>query len=307
MSFPDFNDEPDSAASSTAELCDALALYGRPAPDDGDRLPPPEPAAIDGALADIFDALVSLAADTLLERELGDLLWAQVNLFQRQLDRIERRLDANEVAQKQSQTWQDGSEVRSVQLEQLLAQGQAELQRRDLLENARDRAAELHLVHAGQVWNPRSGSKVNRAALTAAIIDSRDFMAARRRADALTLAPAGPRIAFTGGIDFNDHRRIWAALDRIAAKHSGMVLLHGASPRGAERIAACWAENRKVPQVAFRPDWAHHGKAAPFKRNDAILEALPLGVLAFPGSGISDNLADKARSRGIPVWRFRPG
>jgi hypothetical protein len=32
------------------------------------------------------------------------------------------------------------------------------------------------------------------------------------------------------------------------------VLLHGGSPRGAERIAACWADNRKVPQVVFKPD-----------------------------------------------------
>jgi hypothetical protein len=32
--------------------------------------------------------------------------------------------------------------------------------------------------------------------------------------------------------------------------------------------------------------------------------ALPIGVPEFPGSGISANLADKARKLGIPVWRF---
>ena len=73
-------------------------------------------------------------------------------------------------------------------------------------------------------------------------------------------------------------------------------------PRGAERIAACWADNRKVPQIAFKPDWARHAKAAPFKRNDQMLEAMPIGVIVFPGSGISANLADKARKLGIPVW-----
>jgi hypothetical protein len=73
---------------------------------------------------------------------------------------------------------------------------------------------------------------------------------------------------------------------------------------GAERIAACWADNRKVPQVAFKPDWTRHKNAAPFKRNDAMLEALPIGVIVFPGSGIVENLADKARKLGIPVWRF---
>ena len=118
------------------------------------------------------------------------------------------------------------------------------------------------------------------------------------------LAPSGPRIAFTGGADCNDHRRIWDALDKVRAKHPDMVLLHGGSPRGAERIAACWADNRKVPQVVFKPDWTRHKNAAPFKRNDRMLEALPIGVVVFPGSGIAANLADKARKLGIPVWRF---
>jgi hypothetical protein len=31
---------------------------------------------------------------------------------------------------------------------------------------------------------------------------------------------------------------------------------------------------------------------------------LPIGVIVFPGSGISANLADKARKLGIPVWKF---
>ena len=83
-----------------------------------------------------------------------------------------------------------------------------------------------------------------------------------------------------------------------------MVLLHGGSPKGAELIAAKWASHRNVPQIAFKPGWTTHAKAAPFKRNDALLETLPIGVLHFPGAGIKDNLADKARKLGIPVWKF---
>jgi hypothetical protein len=45
-------------------------------------------------------------------------------------------------------------------------------------------------------------------------------------------------------------------------------------------------------------------KAAPFKRNDSLLDTLPIGVLHFPGTGIQDNLADKAKKLGIPVWKF---
>ena len=83
-----------------------------------------------------------------------------------------------------------------------------------------------------------------------------------------------------------------------------MALIHGGSPKGAELIASKWATARNVPQIAFRPDWTAHAKAAPFKRNEAMLETLPIGVMVFPGNGIHANLADKARKLGIPVWRI---
>jgi hypothetical protein len=59
-----------------------------------------------------------------------------------------------------------------------------------------------------------------------------------------------------------------------------------------------------VAQVVFKPDWTRHRNAAPFKRNDQMLEALPIGVIAFPGAGVSANLADKACKMGIPVLNF---
>jgi hypothetical protein len=39
----------------------------------------------------------------------------------------------------------------------------------------------------------------------------------------------------------------------------------------------------------------------------AIPEILPIGVLHFPGTGIQDNLADKAEKLGIPVLKFGAG
>ena len=35
-----------------------------------------------------------------------------------------------------------------------------------------------------------------------------------------------------------------------------------------------------------------------------MLEVLPVGVIVFPGTGIQNNLVDKARRFGIPVWQF---
>jgi hypothetical protein len=139
------------------------------------------------------------------------------------------------------------------------------------------------------------------------MIDSRDYLAAKRRAETEVHLPAGPKIAFTGGADFNDHRAIWTCLDKVHAKHPDMVLIHGGTPTGAERIAACWARDRKVTHIPFLPDWARFQKAAPFKRNDALLETMPIGVIVFPGTGIQENLRDKAKQLGIPVFNHREG
>ncbi|MBU3922292.1 MAG: DUF2493 domain-containing protein, partial [Alphaproteobacteria bacterium] len=167
-------------------------------------------------------------------------------------------------------------------------------------------AADHFETHIGQTWRPHSGSRISHRTLTAAMIDSRDYLSAKRRAEIEPLLPSGPRVAFSGGLDVTDHRAIWDALDRVKAKHADMVLLHGGSPKGAEKIAACWADNRKCQQIVFKPDWKRHGKAAPFKRNDALLEAMPIGLILFPGSGITDNLADKAKKLGVPLFDFRP-
>jgi len=263
----------------------------------------PEDDAIQGAVADIFDALISTMADTSLDFDLDEIMWSTVNTFHRAVDRIERKLDDNEQTQKRLQREQDGSEVKSVQLETLIDIGQSLIARRDSIETFRDTAADIYLRTTGMPWSPRSGSRVNHRQMTSAMIDSRDFLAAKRRADNEVLLPAGPKIAFSGG-DTTDHRTIWAKLDQVHAKHPDMVLLHGGSPKGAERIAATWANNRNVAQVAFKPDWTKHAKAAPFKRNDQMLGTTPIGVIIFPGTGIQDNLADKARKMGIPVYRL---
>ncbi|ABD89443.1 conserved hypothetical protein [Rhodopseudomonas palustris BisB18] len=301
----DIGFEPQQSASPTDHILTELQLHGyRPFQDEPDPRPLPEARMIAGAIADIFDALVATLSETRLEPDLQDLLWSTVNLFHRANERIERELDDNEQAQKRSQRDQDGSEIRSVELERLTAEGMTLIERRNTIEFFRDQAAEHFVRHTGSHWHPRSGSMVNHRALTSAVIDSRDFIAARRRAETEVLLPAGPKIAVTGGLNFNDHRLIWDKLDQVHAKHPDMVLLHGGSPKGAERIAARWADHRKVPQIAFKPDWTKHAKAAPFKRNDQMLDVLPIGVMVFPGTGIQENMADKARKLGIPVWKF---
>ena len=298
--------EPPHAASPTAHIVDQIELYGFTPPDnEPDSREPADHSRIAEVMGEAFDAIAATLRGTRSEPDGSDLLWGLVNACHRSAERLGRLLDDNEVAQRDSQHAQDGSEVKSVELERLLDKGQVLLDRRDALEAFRESAADSYRRITGETWTPRHGSRVNHRALTAAMIDSRDFIAAKRRAETQVLMPAGARIAFTGGTDCNDHRAIWGALDRVRAKHADMVLLHGAGPKGAELIAAKWADARGVAQIAFRPDWNRNKRAAPFKRNDAMLDTLPIGVVVFPGTGITDNLADKARKLGIPLFDFR--
>lgn len=293
-------------ASATDHVLAELQLYAhRPFEAEPDPRPLPDANTVVGAVADIFDALVATLSDTRLEPDLESLLWSTVSLFHRAVARIERDLDANEQAQKTSQRVQDGSEIRSVELEQLIAEGLTLVERRNAMELFRDQAAELFATHTGSAWRPRTGSLLSHRTLTAAMIDSRDFLAARRRAETELLLPQGPKIALSGGLDFEDHRLIWNCLDKVHAKHPDMVLLHGGSRTGTDRIAACWANHRKVQHIAFEPRWTTYAKAAPFKRNDEMLAVLPIGALIFPGNGIQDNFADKAKKLGIPRLDLR--
>ena len=155
-------DREHHTASPTAHLLDELALYGyRFGQDEPDPRPLPEARLIGGAIADIFDALIATLRDTRLEPDLDDLLWSTVNLFHRAAGRVRRELDDNESAQKRGQKEQDGSEIRSVELERLLAEGLTLIERRDAMELFRDHAADLYERHTGSSWRPRTGSMVN--------------------------------------------------------------------------------------------------------------------------------------------------
>src|SRR5262249_17372579 len=201
--------KPANSPPPTAHVLTELQVVGhRPFQDEPDRRPLPEGNAIGGAVADIFDALITTLRDTRLEPDLEDLLWSAVNLFHRAADRVQRDLDDNEDAQKRSQKEQDGSEIRSVELERLVAEGLTLIERPNSREPSPAPAAPQFEPHPGPPGRPPPGSMATLRPLTAAMVASRDFLAAKRRAETEVLLPAGPKVAFTGGLDFNDHAAI---------------------------------------------------------------------------------------------------
>ena len=144
------------------------------------------------------------------------------------------------------------------------------IERRNSMEYFRDQAADHFARYTGSHWHPRSGSMVNHRALTSAVIDSRDFLAAKRRAETEVLLPAGPKIAFTGGLDFNDHRLI-----RQARSGPRQASRHGAAARRfAERRRAYRRPLGRPPQGATNRlqaglDQTRQGGTLQAQRSDA--------------------------------------
>lgn len=295
--------------TATARVTDNLALYGHFGQyDEPEQRPFPTDDALNGIVTALFDGIAQPLADTALQTDIADLLWSLADLFHRKADRVQRFLDSNEMKQRTAQEQQDGSEISSVGLESLIGKGQILMEKRAAFERMRDHAAQLYEDNTGSPWRPRSGSMVSHKAKTAALVDSRDYISAKRRSETEIMLPAGPKIAFAGGPSYNDHITIWAVLDKVRDKHPDMVLIHGGNRTGAEAIATAWAINRKVPCIPFEPLWNEDGKkSAPFKRNERMLDVMPIGLVVFPGNGYTDNLADKAASPryGIKVMDYR--
>ena len=297
-----------SNTSPTAVICENLERFGG-APGRGE----PDPRAIWdetealiglGTILDIF--IEEVAPDgTQLADERESLLWGFVNTLHMQTVRLDRQVDKLSPKLKDLQHAQDGTEINAWELERIIERAQHLGDRRDAFERLRDHAALVYLSDTGNTWRPRHGSHTSRTAqLTSAAIDARDFLRARENEKTKAHLPEGTLVAVAGSGPVTDAGPVHFALDRVRAKYPDMVLVHGGG-QGAEKIAARWAESKGVHQVVCKPDWNAHGRAAPFRRNDQLLRLLPKGVIGFPGSGISENLLDKAQSLGIPVQRIR--
>ena len=294
------------AQSVTATVCDNAALFG--AAPERDEFDTREVWDEDDALAAVSEAFRIMAEGACpdgfqLADERESLLWGFVNMLDGQTSRLDRAGDKLMPELRDLQRAQDGTEIKSLELEMTTHRAQCLTDRRDAFETMRDAAAEQYRAETGNVWRPRRGSHVSQTgALTSAVIDARDYQRARKERKTMAHLPTGTLVAIAGGKDVADPAAVIAKLDQARAKYSDIVIVHGGGP-GVERIAARWAEKNGTHQIVCKPDWQRHGRAAPFRRNEELLNLLPRGVIAFPGSGITENLIDRARTLGIPVCR----
>ena len=296
-----------AAQSVTATVCESAALYGAtPERDEFDTRDVWDRDDALDAVDEAFRILVQgVAPDGFqLADERESLLWGFVNMLDSQTNRLDRAADKLMPDLRDLQRAQDGTEIKSRELELVTDRAQNLTARRDAFEQMRDAAAEAYRDETGGMWRPRRGSHTSLTGkLTSAAIDARDYQRARKDRKITAHLPQGTLVAIAGGKDIANPAAVIERLDKAREKYADMVLVHGGGP-GVEKIAASWAERNGIDQIVCKPDWDRHGRAAPFRRNDELLNLLPKGVIAFPGSGITENLVDKARQLGIPVQRI---
>ncbi|SDA36035.1 DUF2493 domain-containing protein [Sphingomonas sp. NFR15] len=271
--------------------------------DPAEKVEMPDPdqvrVAVEMMMATMFDVL----RDTRMEEFARDLAWGFANSFHVVAKRIEGRED--DAAKKLGDLARnyDPSESYAFELEdtQLLCQTLQGC--REAMECMRDHAAEVYRVETGKPFSPVRGSRVS-SALTASMVDARDYLASRARERREQFAPEGPVVAFSGGQVWEDVDLLWDGLDSIKARVPEMILATTAQAKGCDAVAHAWAASRGVKVIQFRLDKSQGNRAA-FVRNDRILGLKPVEAVVCEGSGIQQNLAQKLRQAGVPLHIVR--
>ena len=277
-----------------------------------DRAPCTEPVdanAAEQTLVAVWSDLFALFPETALEDDAEELGWSFVNLFHRAALKRSGQIDRATDEIRCLISSGDGSEVHTSRLENEIARAQAAEAAMLALESLRETAARLYLNETGHSWRPAGGSRANHgAALTSAVVDGRDFLRARMEGRRKAVMPEGTPVVFAGGrLSFPTDEQaktfagnVWDTLDKVREHVADLVLVHGGDTKGVDRLAASWAERRKVPQIAFGLD-TRLGQRAGFKRNEQMLSLNPRFVVAFAGNGVLERLVIQAKEKGVPV------
>jgi hypothetical protein len=269
----------------------------------------PDADCVEQTLAAVWSDLFALFPGTALEADAEEIAWGLVNIFHRAAAKRAAEIDRATDEIRCLLASADGSEVHSSQLEREVERARSAEDAMLGLEALREAAAALYIHETGSSWRPAGGSRLNHSpSLTSAVIDGREFLRARAESRRRAAMPEGTPVLFAGGrLSFASAEdakaiagNVWATLDKVREHVADMVLVHGGDSKGLDRIAAAWAERRKVAQVAFALD-RRLGARAGFRRNDQMLSLNPRCLVAFPGNGVLERLVIAAKQKRIHV------
>jgi hypothetical protein len=250
-----------------------------------DPRPFPTEAALQQAGHAVATEVLDLVLGGGLEDHVGLIVESLIGGLHTAALRLERLADRSRDALARGLREFDGSEVADHDLQQ----ARADTDRADAavraLEALRDAAAEAYATATGETWSPwRGGTRPSGA--TAGQIDAAHALRTRE-ALRLKQADAGRAVVVfrgaPGAAGPEDAMRIFDGLNWARATWPDMSLALTGAP-GAEQIAKRWAAQKRVRLVLARPDFERHGRAAPFRANDALMALEPVCVLALSRS-----------------------
>ena len=215
------------AQSITATVCENAALFGAtPERDEFDTREVWDEDEALTAVAEAFRILTQgVAPDGFqIADERESLLWGFVNMLDAQTQRLDRAADKLTPELRDLQRAQDGTEIKSRELELTTDRAQNLTHRRDAFERMRDEAAEAYRNQTGSMWRPRRGSHASQTGtLTSAAIDARDFVRARKDRKTTAHLPQGTLVAITGGKDIANPAAVIDRLDKARAKYADIL------------------------------------------------------------------------------------
>ncbi|MGC1304042.1 MAG: DUF2493 domain-containing protein [Caulobacteraceae bacterium] len=275
------------------------------------RSHPPE-AALHQLGHSLMTELLDVVGETVLEDHHVLICEALIGAFHSAAQRIER--DADKVRDQLSGLVRDfdGSEVLDTEIQDATRKARASDIATLAMEIVRDAAAATYTTTTGEVWSPWKGS-VKASRTTAAQIEARDALRSARARKHAATDPGATVVAFRAAPQADtaeDAGRIFDALNWAREQWPDMALATSGA-KGAEKLAIKWARQKGITLVLAKADFDRHGRAAPFRANDEMLELDPVCVLTLVNSinasrasdlkpfGPALNLAQKAAERGL--------
>ena len=234
-----------------------------------------------------------------LNDEREKLLWGIVNVFKKQLGRL------NGEARDTARDTDLAPETRD-------ALTRNYDMRRDVFTELFHQAGKVYQREALQPWNPDGYARLDHTH-TLATLEAESFLKQVQQHRHEAIYRNGQYVVAAGGSLAPEQEEalrpvVDANLDNVLAKYPDTVLVHGGNPKGYDKLFAEWAARNNVPQIAEQPNFAQHKKNAPVLRNEKIFDRLPVrGLVAFGNRGaiVEDMIARAGQSR-IGIMRIDP-
>ena len=241
-----------------------------------------------------------------LQDQREGLLWGFVNVFDQQVKRLDRAINA---AGRNSDA--DASQI---------AATVANLEERKFsFEELHVAATALYFKETNKVWDTRMRDRT--PTVTATRLEFDTFIQDRDRNRHAAQAPHGRVVIvhgdkIDGALQTYHYDQLAQQLDAIRARHGEIVIAHGAYKQGVDKLAAMWAENTGVPQILCPPRYHLYKNSqnpaarAAFERNRAMFDNLQPRELVLFGEaerGTAANMLELANTANQRVQVNDPG